>query len=174
MQNLPLSPTADDSDTSSELDSLFDIPEDTPDADPFAFLNALLSDSLAAIEDRTALGRGRKALKDTRIMGAERAALEASVQRMELAREWKSEAVVACFSAQYCSHCGSENTVFSGMFQRQSHRSDPYLNRWQVCPQDPSSRLLRERKVTDSVVPVCQECVEEQGFAEEVAVQVAE
>jgi hypothetical protein len=130
-----------------------------------SILDDLLADSMQQVAGKIKLKVDRKRLLDTRVMGTERQEIEESIKRWELAREWVAVANVAMFNTQYWSHCASIHNTFSGLFQRQLHRTSK-VNRWQAVVAQEIG-LKYETMHTEAEVAICAECVGEQGFAPE-------
>ena len=131
-------------------------------------LDDLLAESLEEASASARIKSDRKSLKDTRVSVKEREAMEARIRAWELAREWKPAAAVQFFNTQLCSDCGSENSTYAGLFQRQVHRNSKVM-RWvlDVNGSGNNDGLPREHKESLTEVPVCRDCVTEQGFGTE-------
>lgn len=126
-------------------------------------LDALLTES---VEIRTAtknLAEGRKKLADRRTDSTEREAIQAKLREWEAASEWKPAAVAAMFLTQHCTHCSRCATLFQGIFQRQTHRTQK-LERWVKEATPEHINLPREQKHTSENVAVCSVCADSQGF----------
>lgn len=127
-------------------------------------LDDLLTESLETIAESAAVKANRKKLKDTRLTKAEREAIEAKIRGWELAREWTPKASVAMFHLQKC-YCGSVHSIFSGMFQRQSHRVSA-IERWVPANDIADTGLPKEHKAHMTAVAVCIDCADSQGFGD--------
>jgi len=128
-------------------------------------LDDLLAESLEEATASAAVKSGRKRLQDSRISKREKDEIEAKIREWELAREWKPAAAVHIFNTQTCTHCYSENSTYSGLFQRQIHRSSKIM-RWVLDVNGSGSNdgLPKEHKSSSTEVTVCVECCAQQGF----------
>ena len=128
-------------------------------------LDDLLAESLDLRADAAKLKDGRKTLKNKNALsGTELSELQADVARLEAAREWLPRADVVMFTIQTCQTCGNVAGVFTGFFQRQSHRSMRQLDRWVAAPECNSLGLKKEIKNTEVFTPVCPCCIADFGY----------
>ena len=140
----------------------------TPPADPFADLDNLLSEALAAQAERTAGERYRKALKSPGLTREEAAEIQAKLREWEDRREWNSVAETALTIRTYCTTCRTTTDSFGGFFKRQTHRNKKDLTRWLAIPK-PQGGLPRERALRRVEEKFCLNCLAARGFGKDVA-----
>jgi len=126
-------------------------------------LDALLTESVEIRAAQQNLKTARKAVALTSATPEERAAIESKIREWEAKSEWKPAAVVAMFTKQECTCCGSIHSTFAGIFQRQEHRTNT-LSRW-VREKTPSHlNLPREQKHNVEHTAFCVLCADAAGF----------
>ena len=156
-------------------DALLDLIDEEPElleapaapADPFADLDDLLSEALAAQAERTAGERYRKALKSPGLSREEAAEIQAKLREWEDRREWNSVAETALTIRTYCTTCRTTTDSFGGFFKRQTHRNKKDLTRWLAIPK-PQGRLPRERVLRRVEEKFCLHCLAARGFGKDV------
>ena len=157
-------------------DALLDLIDEEPElleapaapADPFADLDDLLAEALAAQAERTAGERYRKALKSPGLTREEAAEIQAKLREWEDRREWNSVAETALTIRTYCATCRTTTDSFGGFFKRQTHRSKKDLTRWLAIPK-PQGGLPRERALRRVEEKFCLHCLAARGFGKDVA-----
>lgn len=157
-------------------DALLDLLGDEPElvaakpvvADPFADLDDLLSEALAAQAERTAGERYRKALKSPGLSREEVTEIQAKLREWEDRREWHSVAETALTIRTYCTTCRTTTDSFGGFFKRQTHRQKKDLTRWLAIPK-PQGGLPRERALRRVEEKFCLSCLATRGFGKDVA-----
>jgi hypothetical protein len=140
-------------------------PDDGTDEDNGFSFGDLLKEALAHKADTQLLKDGRKALKEKRPMSGD--ALNDMLQdirRIELQREWLPRAAVAMFQIQHCTCCENYTAMFTGIFQRQKHRTLKEADRWVAATDEENSTLKKEVKTTEVDVPLCAFCLDDNGF----------
>lgn len=127
-------------------------------------LDNLLSESVAAVREASAVREARKRVQDQRLTGDEAKAVRETIERWELSREWLPSANVAMFEAQVCACCGSSSLHFKGFFQRQTGRQSR-ADRWVAVDSDKQApNLPKERKVIETSALTCSNCASLSGY----------
>lgn len=130
-------------------------------------LDDLLSSSLKAKEKKPAAKQAKPptSKESNEWMNAsDRDSLKADIKRRETLREWEPVAVVAMFTTQVCSCCGSSHSQFTGVFQQQIQRNvgimeASQVNRWVRDANFPKAdKLPKLQKVTEEAVDMCISC----------------
>lgn len=154
------------------LDLLTDEPEllsaapaATPE-NPFADLDELLHEAMAAQAEKVAGERYRKALKSPGLSREEAAEIQAKLREWEDRREWLSVAETALTIKTYCTTCRSWSSSFGGFFKHQVHRDKKQLERWLAIPR-PQGGLPKERAVRKVEEKHCLCCLPLRGFGED-------
>lgn len=124
----------------------------------FSDLDALMSEGLALVTKEKEAKKAKAKLKDTRITKEERSEIESKVAEWENGREWLAQAEVAVFDVQACS-CGSHQTHFRGIFQRQQHIRIPSASRFLKVEQHLNVGLPKEKRMEVENVTVCLRCI---------------
>ena len=158
------------------LDLLTDEPElsaaapATPAApeNPFADLDELLHEAMAAQAEKVAGERYRKALKSPGLSREEAAEIQAKLREWEDRREWNSVAETALTIRTSCTTCRTTTDSFGGFFKRQTHRNKNGLTRWLAIPK-PQGGLPRERALRKVEEKFCLHCLAARGFGKDVA-----
>ena len=143
----------------------------------FDDLDSLLTESVQIKADAKRIIDGRKRIKAGAygLNAIELGTLEDDIARIELSREWLPKADVAMFSVQTCQCCSAVSAVFTGFFQRQSHRSLRHTDRWIAAPEHASDGLPKEIKNTDSTIVACPFCIGDFGYpVEQLGVDYSE
>ena len=155
-------------------DALLDLIDEEPElleapaapADPFADLDELLKEAVAAQAEKTAGERYRKALKSPGLSQTEVAEIQAKLREWEDRREWNSVAETALTIKTYCTTCRSWTSSFGGFFKHQVHRDKKQLERWLAIPR-PQGGLPKERAVRKVEEKHCLCCLPLRGFGED-------
>jgi hypothetical protein len=132
-------------------------------ASPSDSLDDLLAESMQVVSARTNLKAARAKLTDQRTTSTEAKEIQAKIREWEATSDWKPAAVVAMFMVQVCQCCHSESPRFSGIFQRQSHRTAT-LSRWVRESTPAHLNLPKEQRFDTEPVSMCHRCVDGQGF----------
>jgi len=157
-------------------DALLDLLDDEPElvaakpaevADPFADLDDLLKEAVAAQAEKTAGERYRKALKSPGLSQTEAAEIQAKLREWEDRREWDSVAETALTIRTYCTTCRTWSSAFGGFFKHQTHRHNKTLERWLAIPR-PQGGLPREKAFRMVEDKHCLGCLPLRGFGPEV------
>jgi len=155
-------------------DALLDLLDDEPElvaatpaevADPFADLDDLLKEAVAAQAEKTAGERYRKALKSPGLSQAEAAEIQAKLREWEDRREWDSVAETALILRVFCKTCRTTKEQFGGFFKHQHHRTSRGLERWLSIPK-PQGGLPKERAYRAVTEAHCPACLPLCGFGE--------
>lgn len=151
----------DDDENFGDLDELDEIFGPTDGFD----LDQLLAESVAAKKaaDETKANRKLLSSKNAKLTAAQRQAMQDQVRANELRTEWTAQASVAIYSIQQCSHCGTKHGHFSGLFQRQVHRTSK-IDRWVQSNPVQNQGLHKESKENISYTEMCACCGPEFGF----------
>lgn len=149
-------------------DNNAEVIDTTPtDSDVFDF-GSLLKEAMEHKAETVKLKESRKILKSGRNpSGGDLAGLLADVQRMENRQEWLPCAAVAMFQVQVCQHCGSYTPMFTGLFQRQTHKYQRGIDRWVGASDHSNHGLPQEVKTSEVEVPLCCFCLTDHGFSTE-------
>lgn len=140
-------------------------PAATPE-NPFADLDELLNEAMAAQAEKVAGERYRKALKSPGLSREEAAEIQAKLREWEDRREWLSVAETALTIKTYCTTCRSWTSSFGGFFKHQVHRDRKKLERWLAIPR-PQGGLPKERAVRKVEEKHCLCCLPLRGFGED-------
>lgn len=134
---------------------------------PFADLDELLNEAMAAQAEKVAGERYRKALKSPGLSREEAAEIQAKLREWEDRREWNSVAETALTIRTYCTTCRTATDSFGGFFKRQTHRQKKDLTRWLAIPK-PQGGLPRERALRRVEEKFCLHCLAARGFGKDV------
>lgn len=129
---------------------------------PFADLEALLGESLAAKRADDEGAALRKRLKLSTLSKAEREATEALVRAWEARKEWRTVANVAVFERVYCD-CGCYTEAFSHFMHRQKGRVNTSLERF-IVADTLEAAMPKEVAFQNCQVPICGECAPKEGY----------
>ena len=136
--------------------------------DDFSDLDALVAESMEAkLARKTHEAKVAKAKKDKKAPpGSLFTDGNARSFLYESRREWIPAAQVAFYQQQFCTHCQSYNSIFSGIFERQEDKSKVRIDRWVKPELDPVAlaKLPKETKVFEENVSQCACCAESQGW----------
>lgn len=153
----------------AELDE--SIPQGVPNStrfnldepDPFADLNALLTESVADRERAEQHKRDRE-LARKGFPGLSREEVEFCNSRMrewELAREWEVDRTLAVFQQFTCLQCGTAHVVFSRFMEHHQHRFVASTTRWVTVKETKAEQV--ESAIEDRPVPMCADCAPGMG-----------
>lgn len=125
-------------------------------------LQALLEESLGPVRAAREVKAAREKLARGGLTKAERLDTEQRIREWEAKVEWRAIANCALFTQQICQ-CGTQTTVFSGLLERQVHRTKAATQRW-IAVTTSKLDLENEVAVQDHSVGVCASCASPKGF----------
>lgn len=135
-----------------------------PEITDFADLDALLADSMQAKQDAIRIKEIRKKRAGGGMLPHESLVASAKIREWDLKREWNPSADVAFFHTQHCASCGSAHTHFTGIYQKQRHRTLA-IDRWIKSDSVSNKGLPKEVKNEDENVPLCSDCTTSSGWS---------
>ncbi len=128
----------------------------------FAALDALLAESMGEAREQSAAAAARERLKRGTGTAAERAEDAARIAEWEARREWEQVANVALFHNFTCD-CGTETSLFQGLFAREVHRTLQFSQRWRRV-ETADAALNNEVAIRECKVPMCTACATGKGW----------
>lgn len=130
-------------------------------------LDELLAESVAEANASRDLKAARARLAKGGLSRAEAEAINAKVREWEAKLEWRPEANVALFERITCRSCARNQSLFVGLFQRQSPRSASKAMRWVASRLD--ERLPREVAIRNRSTDICRVCAIDHGWSMSMA-----
>jgi hypothetical protein len=121
-------------------------------------LESLFSEAMAGAREVAEARTARERIKRGGQTAAERAADAERIKAWEAKHEWIAQANVAAFEEIVCTTCDTAHRVFTGLMQRQKHRTQGHgAMRWQAQAQA-TAGLPNEVAIRRVERVMCEDC----------------